>query len=81
MLISAETGERGCDRCHAPIMVIVESPAGAVELCWSCACQFMGVDSTWLEERHTPLDDHILAAFQRSIPADRADTRKWLKGN
>ena len=60
MVIDRLTREHGCDRCTAPIMFVVESKAGLVELCWNCALASMpGRDSTWLEERQRPFSDHL----------------------
>ena len=60
MVIDRLTRERGCDRCTAPIMVVVASKAGLVELCWNCALASMpGRDSVWLEERHRLFSDHL----------------------
>ncbi len=79
MVIDPLTRERGCDRCTGPIMVKLDSPAGLVELCWDHALRSMpGIDSTWLEDRHAPFEDHLLDAFQRGVPADRRDTRNRL---
>ena len=46
-------------------MVKIESKAGLVELCWSCALASMpGTDSTWLEARHAEFRDHLLGRIQ-----------------
>ena len=76
MIIDLRTNLHGCDWCHAPVMIVIESPAGVVELCWNCTLRALWKDSAWLEERLAPFQDHVLAAFQRSIPADLADTKE-----
>ena len=74
MIIDRVTAERGCDHCHGHIMVKIASPAGMIELCWDHALKFAGVDSTWMEEHHSPFLDHLLEAFKR----DKARYEAWL---
>ena len=78
MVIDPLTRERGCDRCADPsIMVKIESKAGLVELCWSCALASLpGRDSTWLEERHRPFSDHLA---DRMKAAAEKEKQEWLR--
>ena len=77
MVIDPLTRERGCDRCAAPIMVVVESKAGLVELCWNCALAALpGRDSTWLEARHRPFRDHLA---DRMKAADEREQQEWKR--
>ena len=78
-MIIDDTGKRGCDHCHGPIMTTISSRAGRIELCWDHTLDFTGWTSEQLEERMAPFEDHLLAAFKRGIPADKEDTKQWLE--
>ena len=77
MVIDPMTRERGCDRCAGPIMVKVESKAGLVELCWSCALASLpGRDSTWLEARHRPFSDHLADRMKAAAMKERDELER-----
>ena len=79
MIIGPLTGNRGCDHCTGPVMTVVHSPAGLVELCWDCTIRFTGWTAEHLESVHSPDRDHLLDAFERGVEADAADTWEWLR--
>lgn len=57
-----------CDQCGSPhVMTFISSPAGTVELCWSCTKRF--VPNYELELQHTEYSDHL----------EDAKTRQWDK--
>ena len=73
MVIDPRTRERGCDRCASHIMVKIESKAGVVELCWSCALASMpGRDSTWLEARHAEFRDHLADRMKAAAEREKS---------
>ena len=61
-------------------MVKVESKAGLIELCWSCALRSLpGRDSTWLEERHSEFQDHLLARMKAAAEKEQLAWASWFQ--
>ena len=55
-------------------MVKVESKAGLVELCWTCALASLpGRDSTWLEARHREFRDHLADRMKAAAKKEKAE--------
>ena len=71
MIIGPKSRLRGCDHCAGPVMTIVRSLAGRVELCWEHTLRFTGWDTERLEGEHRPFRDHIHMPKSRpsAVPA------------
>ena len=75
MIFAYQNGARvqGCDHCGAPVMTVVKSPAGRVELCWEHTLRSTGWDSERLEAAHRPLAGQ---GARRSLEPNAGDVQR-----